>query len=170
MTLIETKTLGTAVASIVFTSIPQDGTDLLALMSTRSTESTGITTIELRPNSQTANRSTRVIQGDGASTSSFGQSIIGILLPAATATSNTFGSTSVHIMNYSASGNKSMSIDNVTENNGTTAAQRLITGGWFDSTAITSLEFIVTANTLAVGSSISLYKITKGSSGGVVVS
>ena len=43
-TLIETKTLASAAASIEFTEIPQDGTDLVAVISARNstTQSVGL--------------------------------------------------------------------------------------------------------------------------------
>ena len=170
MTLIQTKTLGAAAASIEFTSIPQTFTDLVALCSLRGTESLGTITFEIRPNSVSTDLSSRTLQGDGSSASSFTQTLIGPLAPAGTSTANTFGSTIVYIPNYSGSTNKSFSIDNVTENNATTAGQRITAGLWSNTSAITSLQFTVTSNNIAIGSTISLYGITKGSDGIVTTS
>ena len=173
MTLIETKTLGTAAALIEFTSIPQDGTDLLIVASVRSLEaSVGNSSLHIRPNGSTANGSSRWLYGTGSSASSITSSRVdGGFINSAGHTSNTFSSTSIYIPNYSGSTSKSFSADSVQETNATLNYASIVASLWSDSAAITSLDFrCISATNLVAGSTISLYKITKGTDGIVVVS
>lgn len=166
--LIETKTLGTTAASIEFTSIPQDATDLLILTSLRDNGGVGQAT-NISFNGSTSDFSGRYLYGSGSSASS------GVLAryvgsTRSDNTANTFNSTSIYIPNYSGSTHKSFSVDNVTENNATAADQNIIAGLWSNTAAITSLAISPNANSWVAGSTISLYKITKGTDGIVVVS
>jgi hypothetical protein len=178
MTLIETKTLGTAATSIEFTSIPQDGTDLVALLSLRSsrTPSTEGSRINLTFNSVFSSYGYRKLRGTGSAVSSSsetGQAAANLYLHTTSSadTSNTFSNNFLYIPNYAGSTNKCFSVDSIFENNATAAAQHIVAGLWTNTAAITSVRFLEgTSNNWVVGSTISLYKITKGSSGGVVVS
>jgi hypothetical protein len=172
MKLIESKTLATAAASIEFTSIPQDGTDLFALLSLRSSnEETAA--LRVYPNGSSSNLSARVLFGNGSTSTSAtytnGIGVIGGLNPVFS-TSNTFANTSVYIPNYAGSTNKSISLDGVSENNATEAFQGIGALLWSSTSAITSLTFLANSGSLAIGSTISLYKITKGSDGIVTTS
>ena len=169
-TLIETKTLGTAAASIEFTSIPQDGTDLLALISTRHNGLNNANYAVVSFNSSTSNFSSRYLQGDGSSRNSGTLARFFGNITGATSTSNTFGSIYFYVPNYAGSTQKSYSVDSVTENNATNAVQDIIAGLWADTSAITSVTFTMSADNFVSGSTISLYKITKGSDGIVTVS
>ena len=172
-TLIETKTLGTAAASIEFTSIPQDGTDLLLYVSGRVATG-GPDSTKITFNSNTSSYSSRWLTGNGASASS-GSEAGGVAgyanLVGSADTANTFSNGIIYIPNYTGSTNKSYSGDAVSENNATTAYQSIVAGLWSNTSAITSvkIEAYFGAN-LAAGSTISLYKITKGSDGIVTVS
>jgi hypothetical protein len=168
MKLIESKTLGTAAASIEFTSIPQDGTDLVAFMSLRGAGDE----LQLSFNNSTTSFSQRYLRGAGSGgVASFTVTrFLGALTPN-TATANTFGNSSLYIPNYSGSTNKSFSLDNVTENNSSVAYQEIGAGLWSDTSAITTITFnLVSGLNLLTGSTISLYKITKGSDGIVTTS
>jgi hypothetical protein len=168
MTLIETKTLGAAAASIEFTSIPQDGTDLVVLYSLR-TSSGGATNTLLTLNGSTSGFSNRNLFGDG--TSRFSDTTaryIGVVT-GSTDTANTFSNGMLTIPNYSGSTNKSFSADDASENNATTAFASIVAGLWSNTAAITSLTITISGN-LAVGSTVSLYKVTKGSDGIVTTS
>ena len=168
MQLIETKTLGTAAASIEFTSIPQDGTDLLILTSVRDNGGVGQAT-NISFNGSTSNFSSRYLYGSGSSASS-GTLARYVGSTRSDNTVNTFNNTSIYIPNYSGATQKSYSVDNVTENNAAASDQNIIAGLWADTAAITSLTISPNANSWVADSTISLYKITKGSSGGVTVS
>ena len=172
MILVETKTLGTAAASIEFTSIPQDATDLVLLWSGRSS----IDTIEwyLRFNSDSgSNYTIRNLRGSGSTVLSSSGTYTGLLfngLNASSQTANTFGNVQVYIPNYTGSTQKSVSGDEVEENNATQAFQNLVAGIWTGTSAITTLTITNAGGNFVAGSMASLYKITKGSDGTTVVS
>lgn len=169
LTLIETKTLGSAAASIEFTSIPQDGTDLVVWISARS--ASGDET-RLALNGSTSNFSRRDLRGTGSSVSSSSGSdnYLGEMGNSGQ-TADTFGSMSLYIPNYAGSTNKSYSVETVNENNATGASQRILAGLWSNTSAITSLTISTNSGqNIVAGSTISLYKITKGSDGTTVVS
>ena len=174
MELIQTQTLGTAAASVVFTSIPQDGTDLVLLGSVRTARALAGDNVRLRFNSDNTegNYTARVLYGNGASVSSFTEnSYIGDV-NGNTSTADTFSSISVYMPNYTAAVAKSSSIETVSEANDTTAYQSVIARLWNNTSAITSMEigFTAASSNLVVGTSFSLYKITKGSDGIVTTS
>ena len=152
-------------ASIEFTSIPQDGVDLVLKLSTRSNRSNSTvdnTVIRLNGSTATVN-SWRVLQGTGSavnSSSASGANNQQIINNANTATTSTFGSVDVYISNYSSSANKSLSFDGVTENNATVSYQEIRAGLWADTTPITSLVITTAVGTAFLEhSTASLYKI-----------
>ena len=176
MTLIETKTLGTAAASIEFTSIPQDGTDLYILASLRGANAEVFDQPRMKVNGLTSGYSYRGLVGDGAAVSAGDASAsttsmkLGVAV-GANATSNTFSNTAAYLPNYTGLTAKSCSSDDVGENNATTAYQSLYASLSSGTAAITSLEiFTQNATNWVAGSTISLYKITKGSDGIVTTS
>jgi hypothetical protein len=175
MTLIETKTLASAATSITFTSIPQDGTDLFVFYSLRDANSNAGNLIFghfISFNSSTSNFTQRYISALTASVGS-GTSPARFLgwHPDSDGTLNTFCNSAIYIPNYAGSTNKSYSVESTSEANSSRLAHTILAGLWSDTSAITSLTISSdTGGNLAIGSTISLYKITKGSSGGVVVS
>ena len=170
MKLIETKTLGTAAASIEFTSIPQTFTDLVVWVSTRDT--TGSVTSGISINGSFLNLSSRLLQGVGSGTpSSSSSSGIDVITASSSRTANTFSSGQIYIPNYaSTTTSKSLSIDSTEENNATESFMRITAGLYSSNTAITSLAITSGGGTFAIGSTISLYGITKGSDGIVTTS
>ena len=97
MKLIESKTLATAAASIEFTSIPQDATDLYVLCSLRNTGvGASDTSMEIYFNGLTTNRTSRTLYGNGSSASSFNETIIAFYgLVKSDMTANTFSNSSI---------------------------------------------------------------------------
>lgn len=172
MTLIETKTLVSAAASIEFTSIPQTFTDLVVLLSCRTDRADILDGINGNINGSSANFTTRNLIGDGSTASSNTTSVGTLgLATGSTSTANTFGNTAVYIPNYTAATNKSISADQVMENNATSSFQILRAILWSNTAAITSITFVPQVGTnLVAGSTISLYGITKGSDGIVTTS
>jgi hypothetical protein len=168
MQLIETKTLGTAAASIEFTSIPQDFTDLVVLLSGRLTGGTTFG-VSVFFNGSTSGFSHRKLfgRGDSVSSNTADQPII---LNGSAFTANTFGNVMVYIPNYTGSTQKSFSIDSVSENNATLAYQTIAAGLWTGTSAITSLQLTSSDSTLTADSTVSLYGILKGSDGIVTTS
>jgi hypothetical protein len=174
MQLIASTTVtGSNATNISFTSIPASFTDLVVYFSLRQTADSNDTM--LRFNGVDTSYSQRTLQGNGSSVSSnTGTSATFIRLYGGADpppyTSNTFSNGMLYIPNYTAAVNKSFSVDTVTENNATTAVQGLIAGLWSNTAAITSIEFDFygASSDYFVGSSASLYGITKGSGGATV--
>lgn len=157
--LIATTTVGAGgAASIDFTSIPQTYTDILLKLSVRSTQANNANTLLIKFNGSTANFTARVIEGSGASASSFSQSAGNIGNAQGTSsTASVFSSLDIYIPNYSDSKYKSYSADGVTENNAATAYQSMSAGLWSQTAAITEIGIYIT--NLAQYSSASLYGI-----------
>jgi hypothetical protein len=172
MKLIETITLTSATGAILFSSIPQDATDLLFIGSFRTNGPNFGADVDLGISGSTSGFSSRILLGNGsaASSGSVSTRLVAQMTNASAATSNTFSNFSIYLPNYTGSTNKSFSVDSVNENNGTEAYQVLQAGLWSNTSAITSFSFQTVSGNFVVGTTVSLYKITKGSSGGVVVS
>lgn len=173
MKLISTTTLSSAASNIEFTNIPGTYTDLVIYFSGRSTGDNAFTTwrdVQLTFNGSTSNYSWRYLQGNGssaASDSATSQSniVVGSAMPDSGTTSNTFSSCYIYIPNYAGSTNKSVSFDNVTENNATQAQQMIVAGLWSNTAAITSIKLTASVDNMATNTIASLYGITKGSDG-----
>jgi len=174
--LIESKTLATAQASIELTSIPQDGTDLVLLLSLRGARADLTDDPGFRFNGDTGNNySYRTFVGNGAAASSGANTSASFnylgIINGSTSTSSTFSNASLYIPNYTSGLSKSSSVDCVQENNATTGYQTLVQNLWTGTAAISSILVYSTYGTnFVAGSTISLYKITKGSDGIVTTS
>ena len=133
--------LSSAAASINFTSIPQGYTDLKVVVSARLASGTGFMLLDFNGLS-TANFSHRVLEGNGASAYSFvsGNTNYATGLVGGGDTANTFTNVEFYIPNYAGSTNKSVSIDGVTENNGTTAYADLEALLWSNTAAISQFK------------------------------
>jgi hypothetical protein len=159
--LLETISLTQSAASVTFDNLPTSGyTDLKIVYSARSTG----TRIGIVPliNGSSANITTRGLEGDGSSASSYtSTNIIGYTVPSS-ATASTFGNTEVYIPNYRSSNFKSISADSVNENNATSAFSLLNAFLWSNTAAITSLTLQsddTGSNSIAAGSTFSLYGV-----------
>jgi hypothetical protein len=166
--LIEHKVLSSAAASIEFTNIPQDGTDLLCVISGRSSRNNIEDGIGFKLNSATSGYTYRFLRGSGSSVSSqatpFEQTWAGVL-SASGNTSNTFGNASIYVPNYTSSAAKSYSSDSVSETNATEAYQAITAILQSSTDPITSITISAQNGNLVQHSSATLYKITKGSDG-----
>jgi hypothetical protein len=171
MKLIESKTLGTAAAEIEFTSIPQDGTDLVVLTSLRtSLAQIGAAVVYLKINGSTASFTGRNLQGNGSTAGSFSVGGYVLVSNGGSTTSNTFANGSLYLPNYTSSANKSFSGDSVTEHNATESYQSINAGLRSNTDAITSLSIYLLSGDFVADSTVSLYQITKGSDGIVTTS
>ena len=165
-TLISSVTVGSGgAANIEFTSIPQTYTDLVIQLSGRGTGAGGEVSATLQFNNNSSNYSSRWLRGSGAAASSgsdtYGTDEIYLFeMPAASATASTFQNGSIYIPNYTSSNNKSVSVDSVSENNGTTAWAYLTAGLWSNSAAITSIKFLIQIGNYAQHSTAYLYGIS----------
>ena len=161
--LIERIEVGSGGASsIEFTSIPQDGVDLVLMFSGRGTIASVSRFINVLFNGDAdGNYNYMRLRGDGSTVTSASSATkyrleIG-LMPADSATANTFGSCQTHIANYTSSTIKSVSTDVVTENNATEAYAQLVANTW-NGTAVTSIN-ISTSGNIAEHSTASLYRV-----------
>jgi len=127
-------------SSIDFSSIPSTYTDLCVKISARDLAASGSLYVCVNGTTQT-NQTMRRLEGSGSAASSDSQSSIFFPIDGSSQTSNTFANTEIYIPNYAGSTNKSMSIDNVTENNATQAFADLIAALWSQTTAINRLNF-----------------------------
>jgi len=139
-TLIQTVTVGTATASIDFTSIPATFTDLCLKLSTRFSTSYTSDTMKISLNTLTTNFTYRQLAGNGSAAASYngtfgnaGDS------DANSATASTFSNMELYFPNYAGSQYKSWSADTVTENNATAAISLLIAGLWSNTAAINAI-------------------------------
>jgi hypothetical protein len=169
MTLISTTTVGAGgVASITFSSIPADYTDLLLVLSGRSTAAPTLDSPYFTLNS-TGSSGIR-LEGTGSTVGSYSTAsnhIIGYL-PAASTTSNTFGNISMLIPNYAASAAKVILIDGVMENNASSSYSTVIGARCANTSPVTTLSLTGGSGNFAQYTVASLYGITKGSGGATV--
>jgi hypothetical protein len=151
--LIASSTVGSGgAATVTFSSIPSTYTDLCLKVSARTLRTDVVyDPLGITFNSSSSGYSTRMVyglSGTAASATSGSTSAIDWAYAATSlATSNTFSSIDIYVPNYASSNNKSVSIDSVTENNGTAAIANLNAGLWSNSAAITSIV-ITTPNGL----------------------
>jgi hypothetical protein len=165
--LIETVTVGSGgAASIEFTSIPQNGVDLLLKVSGRDTGSGGEAGgVQIQFNNvTTSSYSWRRLTGNGSSAGSLSITGDAISIPfssvGSSATASTFGNASALISNYTSSVAKSVSGDGVSENNATESYQAIVAGSWSGTDAISSIQIKPSSTNWAEHSTASLYKIT----------
>lgn len=168
-TKISTVTVGSGGASSIdFTSIPSTYTDLQIVLSSRKTTS-GVTDIGIRMNSVTTGYNFRSMGGNGStvnSTSFTNMSYYYVedAVTSSTATSNTFGSAVIYIPDYNNSISKAFAADAVTEDNATTAYQRLSSGLGTTAT-ITSLSLTPGSGSFAQYTTATLYGIASPAAG-----
>ena len=136
-TLIQKTTLNASAASITFSSIPQTFTDLKIVLSARDVSVT-YSSLYIAING-TAVTSLKKVLGNGSSASS-GTDYVG-LIDGTASTASVFGNADIYIPNYTSSNYKSLSIDMVSENNGTNGHQFLTAAISPATTAISTLAF-----------------------------
>lgn len=171
MKLIGKSVLGSAAASIEFTSIPGTMTDLYLICTTRNSGAgTGNGQINITFNSSTSGYSYRRLMGGGnpqAASSANASSLSALDVSTFTAasdgqTANTFSSTEVYIPNYAGSTNKSVSATTVNENNAVEAYMVVYAGLWANTAAITTVKVADRSGyNFMANSSFFLYGITK---------
>lgn len=164
--LIATTTVGSGgAASIDFTSIPQTYTDLLLVMSMRTSRASVADYAAVSFNSSTSSFSLRVLSGDGsaASSASYTSSPDSRIAGQAVGNSSTasvFSSGSLYVPNYTSSNYKSYSFDAARENNTSANEMGFGAGLWSNTAAITSIAITSWGSaTIQQYSSASLYGI-----------
>ena len=162
---IQTYTLGSTTASVTFSNIPQNYTDLKVVVNARGTIGTDWRDMTFKFNSSTSGYTQRYLYGQGASAlSGTGGYSAGYAGHAngTTTTTNTFSSVEVYIPNYAGSNAKSFSFESITENNGTTALSMIGTSLWSGTEAIRNILVELPGDSFVSGSTLTLYGISNG--------
>jgi hypothetical protein len=168
MTLVSTVTVGSGgAANMQFLSIPQTATDLVLVVSARTTAA-GDGNLRIAATGHTGVQR-RTLLGSGssvASSTTTGNLDVPVVLGTG-ATANTFCNVQYYIPNYTATTVKSISVDAVGENNATTANQVIIAQriGTSAAAAMTEITLTNTTGDFAQHTTAYLYTITKGSGG-----
>ena len=163
-TLIASSTVGVlGAASIDFTSIPSTYTDLCLKVSARGTATANTVNCYATFNSSASGYTDRLLYGNGSVAGSLSNISTTSLfigdIPAANYTANTFSGKDTYIPNYAGSTYKSVSLDNVTENNATASYAELDAGLWSNTAAITSISLSVSSGNFAQYSTAYLYGV-----------
>jgi len=164
---IATVTVGSGgAANIEFTSIPGTYTDLLVLYSLRGTNSNDYSYVNINFNGSTTSYSNKSVFGNSTSVQSYQYTTLtylwGGLYQGNSATANTFGNGQIYIPNYAGSTAKSLSLDQVSENNSSSADSAftiLNAGLWNNTAAITSVKLTNELGNWAQYSTATLYGI-----------
>jgi hypothetical protein len=165
-TLIQSVAVGSGgAASIEFGSIPQTYTDLLLVMSMRTSRVSVSDYAAVSFNSSTSSFSVRSLGGTGSAafsasyTSSPDSRIVGSVV-GNSSTASIFSNGSLYVPNYTSSNNKSYSFDSTREDNVTGSEMALGAGLWSNTAAITSIAITSWGSaTILQYSSASLYGI-----------
>lgn len=157
---IATVTVGSGGASTMdFSSIPSTYTDLLIKVSARSNSSSG-TGLNIGFNGSTSSFSNISLQGNGASSSSYGTfNRMSGQVNMSTDTTNSFSSNEIYIPSYNSSVNKTYSADGINETNSTTAYMNITAGLWSNTAAITSISLASMNGNFVQYSTATLYGI-----------
>ena len=157
--LIASATVGAGGASSIdFTSIPATYTDLCVVLSTRSNNSGVTDELVIQPNASSSSMTLKNLIG--AATSVFSETTIRPVVAASGVTASTFTSTQFYIPNYAGSAYKSISVDSADEIN-STVSNYLYLGAllWSNTSAISSLKFVLGASTFVQYSTAYLYGV-----------
>jgi hypothetical protein len=157
--LIESQTLGSAAASVTFSSIPATYTDLVLRYSARVTSGT-VENIQTTLNSSGSGFSETYLYGTGsAAVSGAGsaQSVLyAIYVNGGSTTASTFTNGEFYIPSYTASQNKCFNITGGLENNATLGRIFTTAALWSNTAAVTSIK-LEPFNSFVTGSSFYLY-------------
>lgn len=157
---IATTTLGSATATVTFSSISGSFTDLVLISSAKYTTTNG--TLLLTFNSDTgSNYSTTYVYGQGSLAESGRQSNISNLL-VGRANTTVFGIGRTNIQNYSNTTTYKTVLDRADLGSGTNPLAIASVGLWRSTSAITSLTITaLNSDTFTSGSTFTLYGILK---------
>jgi hypothetical protein len=152
-------------ASIDFTNIPDSYDDLILYMSVRENGAATIRSSKIRFNNDSSNiYAQRILDGSGSSTGSSSgtdTSILWAVQNDTNSTANAFSNGMLYISNYKASQSKSISIDAVAENSGSSGITRMAGAVYGSNTAITIIKIFGEASNLVQYSSATLYGVAK---------
>lgn len=165
--LISSQTLGSATASVTFSSIPSGYTDLALRISARGSGNSVNIYHLVTYNGSATGYSDTLLYKDGTNATPQSQrgtggawysyAGIGLPLPASQSTANTFDNTEIYIPSYTASQYKPASVFGVQETNSTTQYMAVDASLWSNNSAITSITITCGDQNYVVGSSFYLY-------------
>ena len=153
---IETQSLGTAQASVTFSSIPATYTDLVLVANGLASGNTGV---GMQFNGDTANNySATFLEGSGASAISERQSSVSFIRVAWNSLwdTSTIANIVINIQNYS---NTTTYKTSLNRSNNSARYVEGIVGLWRSTAAINSINLVTTSANFAAGSTFTLYGI-----------
>ena len=157
---IATTTLGSAAATITFSSITSAYTDLRLVLVTRDAGAGGILKLTFNGSSAT-NYSDTWIRGNGSTaTSGRNTTQAYINMQYATGGASNWGLLTADIFSYAGSTNKTVLLTDSNDENGSGFIYRQV-GLWRSTSAITSLTVTTNSGTMAAGTTATLYGILK---------
>ena len=172
-TLIDSVEIGAGgAAAIEFTGIAQEtGADLRLVLSLRSDAGGYDENIQIQFNSDAGtNYNRNRVAGSGGSVSggqNSGITYIPSVVNGAGSTADTFCSQEILISEYASTSDKIVSINNVTENRATSAAQQITGASYSNATGITSIKIFHSGTQVFVqNSTASLYLVTSANASG----
>jgi hypothetical protein len=157
---IATYTVGSGgIPSVSFLNIPQNYTDLVLKLSTRSTSNGGYTYVSFN-GSGTSYITKDIVNSNGTISSSSYTLPGGVSwMVQSSYTASTFTNSDVYISNYTSSNYKSFSLDSTAENNSTNYTGGLEAALWSNTAPITSITCTPNTANYAEFSSFHLYGI-----------
>ena len=158
---IYTQTASGSASGITFNNIPQTFTDLLVVVSARSTYAVVGQGCGFSFYNSGGFISTSGTKIEGNGSSAYSQRYGTVTIPGSSATANTFGSISCYLPNYTGSNYKQAVIDGVSENNGSESYTDITAQLIPSTTAITAINFSTFNNNLAQYSTVSLYGVLR---------
>jgi hypothetical protein len=156
---IATQTLGSAAASVTFSSIPQGYTDLILVCSAKNSSASAGRGLRLELNADSgSNYSSTYMSGDGSSATSSRYTSTTYLDTVMTISETDFSPSICNLQNYSnATTNKTVLI-----RGGSNINVRATVGLWRSTSAITSVKISMSADNFVTGSTFSIYGIQVG--------
>jgi len=157
---IATTTLGSAAASITFSTISGSYTDLRLVLFTRDAGAGGILQLTFNGSSAT-NYSDTWLRGNGSTATSGGNITQAYInMQYATGGASNWGMFTADILSYTGSTNKTVLLTDSNDENGSGFVYRQV-GLWNSTAAITSLTITAASGTMAASTTATLYGILK---------
>jgi hypothetical protein len=159
-TPLATVTLGSAAASVTFSSIPATYRDLILVMTVKSVSGNGYP--YLRLNADSGNNYSRVSMSGGSagvrSNTDTGISFVSLSYDAFAITSDGFNSTT-QFMDYSATDKHKTTLTRANQAAGGTTTADALANRWANTAAITSAQLLLSSGDFATGSTFNLYGV-----------
>jgi hypothetical protein len=175
MTMTLISTLSGGASTIVFSSIPQNYTDLRLVISARGTNgNVGDVSIRFNNDSTSSRYSTllliassgSVVSGEGRGDTS--RTFVGYIVGSVDGVA-AYATNDVYIPDYTSTNAKRLSANSGAPNDNNTSQRSAIIAGFYNQgTAITQITILSSLTSFASGSSASLYGILKGAGGATV--